>query len=128
MSATSHPAAPLCRYHTDAYRFIFEALHHTQKKLDRRQQKNADDESAHISGKELLEGIRELALQDFGLLAKTVFAHWGVRETADFGKMVFEMVERGEMRKTDRDRLSDFSNVYSFNEALDENYQISLSN
>lgn len=126
MSATSNTAAPMCRYHTDAYRFIFEALHHTQKKLDRTHRNNPDDESAHISGKELLEGIRELALKEFGLLAKTVFASWGVRETADFGKMVFEMVERGEMRKTDRDRLSDFSDVYSFNEALDTQYEIQI--
>lgn len=111
------------KYHRDAYRFIFEALQFTQEKLKRVSRGGTEDD-AHISGQELMEGVRELALKKFGLLAITVFHHWGVRATDDFGRIVFELIERGEMRKTDRDQLSDFFAVYDFAEALDRQYVI----
>jgi uncharacterized repeat protein (TIGR04138 family) len=81
-------------YHPDAYRFVFDALKHTQEKLQRAADRGAEDESAHISGPELLEGVRELALQRFGLMAQAVFCHWGISSTDDFGRIVFELVER----------------------------------
>ncbi|AMV16839.1 Minf_1886 family protein [Planctomyces sp. SH-PL14] len=111
------------KYNRDAYRFIFEALQFTQEKLKRVSRGGTEDD-AHISGQELMEGVRELALKKFGLLAITVFHHWGVRATDDFGRIVFELIERGEMRKTDRDQLSDFFAVYDFTEALDRQYVI----
>lgn len=111
------------KYHRDADRFIFEALQFTQEKL-KRISRGASEDDAHISGQELMEGVRELALKKFGLLAITVFHHWGVRSTDDFGRIVFEAIERGEMRKTDRDQLSDFFAVYDFAEALDRQYVI----
>ncbi len=126
MSMTSQSAVPQLRFHADAYRFIFEALNHTQKVLDRPATEDYDDERAHISGRELMIGVKDLALERYGLLASNVFAHWGVRSTADFGRIVFEMIERGEMRKTERDQLSDFIDVYDFDEALDKDYKIPL--
>ena len=107
------------KYHTDAYRFVFDALQFTQEKLHRPKLSDPDDESAHISGQELLEGVRELALKKFGLMSRSVFAYWGISATEDFGRIVFELVERGEMRATERDRLGDFLNVYDFDDALD---------
>ncbi|QDU41004.1 hypothetical protein Mal4_53690 [Maioricimonas rarisocia] len=124
MSVTSRSAVPRLRYHPDAYRFVFEALQFTQEQLQRPPARDPDDESAHISGQELLAGVRELALQRYGLLARSVFGHWGVRSTSDFGRIVFELIERGEMRKTDRDQLSDFADVYQFDEALEGEYEI----
>ena len=88
----------------------------------------AEEESAHISGKELLEGVRLLAQEKYGLLAQTVFRSWGVESTGDFGRIVFELVERGEMRKTERDQLADFVDVYDFHEAFDQNYTIDVRN
>lgn len=122
MTTTSSRSLRL-KYHTDAYRFVFEALQLAQERLKRTAQ-DADDESAHISGPELLEGVRELALKKFGMLAKTVFHHWGVKSTDDFGRIVFELIERGEMRKTDRDQLTDFFDVYDFDKALVRDYTI----
>ena len=116
--------SPKLRYHIDAYRFVFDALQFMQEKLEKSQAASTDDESAHISGPQLLEGVREVALDRFGLMAKAVFAHWGIDSTDDFGRIVFEMVERGEMRKTEQDRISDFYSVYQFDEALDRAYQI----
>lgn len=122
MTTTSSRTLRL-KYHPDAYRFVFEALQFAQERLKRTAQ-DAEDESAHISGPELLEGVRELALKKFGMLAKTVFAHWGIRATDDFGKIVFELIDRGEMRKTDRDQLTDFFDVYDFDQALVRDYLI----
>jgi uncharacterized repeat protein (TIGR04138 family) len=117
-------SSPKLRYHVDAYRFVFESLQFMQEKLQKSRTADADEESAHISGPELLEGIRELGLRRFGLMSRAVFAHWGIQGTEDFGKIVFELVERGEMRKTDRDRISDFYSVYEFADALDLAYEI----
>ncbi len=115
------------RYHANAYQFIFAALRYTQQSLGKSSDPQGDESDAHITGRELLEGIRLLGQQDFGLMARTVFRGWGVTSTEDFGKIVFELVERGEMRKTDRDNLHDFVGVYKFEDALDGTYKIDCS-
>jgi uncharacterized repeat protein (TIGR04138 family) len=127
MSAIEQTAATRFKFHSDAYRFVFEALHHTQQKLKRPVAHDLDDDRAHITGPELLHGIRELALERYGLLARNVFSHWGIKSTGDFGRIVFELIDRGEMRKTERDQLSDFIDVYDFDEALDHDYKIDIS-
>ncbi|SFH61155.1 Minf_1886 family protein [Planctomicrobium piriforme] len=127
MSATGQSTLPRFRFHNDAYRFVFEALHHTQQRLKRPIVHDVDDDRAHITGPELLHGVKDLALERYGLLAKNVFSHWGVKSTGDFGRIVFELIERGEMRKTDRDQLTDFYDVYDFEDALDRDYKINVS-
>lgn len=124
MSITSKSVRRGLKYHPQAYQFMFSALRHTQEKLGKARQQNQETEESHISGQELLAGVRDLALQQFGLLTQTVFRYWGIQETADFGRMVFELIERGEMRKTDRDSLSDFFDVYEFEDVFDLNYQV----
>ena len=111
-------------YDVQAYRFVFESLNHTIAKLS---------EPRHVTARELLDGIRELAKDKFGLLARTVFENWGLSSTKDFGEIVFSLVSYGLMGKTDEDRLEDFDSVYDFKEGLDDEYlaelprQISLS-
>lgn len=97
------------RYHSDAYDFVMQALWFTQKKIKR---------NGHISGKELLVGIKEFVLDQYGPMAKTVIEYWGIRTTEDFGKIVFNMIEAGLMRKTEEDKLDDFKGVYSFDKAF----------
>ena len=131
MSMIKTPAAAL-KYHPDAYRFVDQALRFTQRRLGRtpdvmQQDQEFDEDSAHISGPELLDGVRGLAIQEFGLLTIPVLKYWGIRTTDDFGRIVFDFIERGAMRKTDRDQLTDFFDVYDFEEAFDRNYQIDLS-
>ncbi len=116
------------RYHRNAYEFLFEALRFTQETLNRGMVlEGVDEDSAHISGKELLDGIRQLALDKYGLLAQSVFRYWGVENTEDFGRIVFDLVERGEMRKTERDQLSDFVELYDFHKTFNEDYEIDIS-
>jgi uncharacterized repeat protein (TIGR04138 family) len=131
MSTLKTPAASL-KYHPDAYRFVDQALRFTQRRLGRTSDavehgQEFDEDSAHISGPELLDGVRELALQEFGLLTIPVFRYWGIRTTGDFGRIVFDFIERGAMRKTERDQLTDFFDVYAFEKAFDRDYQIDLT-
>src|ERR1700730_6788410 len=85
------------RYAYEAYELVFEWLAHTQKRLGRQQPRGEEGGAVgpqhHVSGPELLEGIRELALREFGLMARTVFSLWGIQGTADFGEIVFNLVE-----------------------------------
>lgn len=124
MTTTSRAIEREARYHANAYHFVYDALRFTQQTLNRGVADTEESEDAHISGVELLGGIREFALLQFGLLTRTVFRHWGIRSTGDFGRIVFELISRGKMSKTDRDQLSDFFDVYDFEEAFDRNYQV----
>ena len=101
------------RYKPNAYKFTLDAVHFTANRIGERR---------HITGEELLEGIRELALDRFGPMAKTVFEQWGIARTEDFGEIVFQLVEAGLLGKTDRDRPSDFAQGFDFNDAFVRNF------
>ena len=102
------------RYTRDAYTFVREALDFTQKLMV----KENRGQIRHVSGQELLEGIRQFALQQFGPMTVTVFEEWGIRHCRDFGEIVFNMVETGLLAKTEHDRRDDFQNGYDFSEAF----------
>ena len=125
---TSSPVKTKPRYHSNAYHFVFSALQFTQEKLNRTAAHVLHEEEAHISGPELCDGLRELALQKFGLLTKTVLREWGVTSTDDIGRIVFELIERGEMRKTDRDALEHFLDLYDFDDVFDQGYRVDVTN
>ncbi len=103
------------RYDREAYVFVREALDHTIKTLKKDRNRN---EARHVSGQELLEGIREHALKEYGPMAITVLASWGVCNCANFGDIVFNLVEKGVLGKTDQDRREDFQSGYDFQEAF----------
>src|SRR5262249_23199933 len=86
----------------------------------------AAERQHHVSGQELLAGIRDLALREFGFMARTVFHMWGIQRTDDFGDIVFNLVEAGLMNKTDEDTRQDFHDVYDLNQALVQGYRIEL--
>jgi len=115
------------RYAYEAYEFIDRALQHTQKALGRERSPDSapGDPKLHVSGRELLHGARELALSEFGLMARTVFAMWGIHQTVDFGNIVFNLIDAGLMSKNDDDTVDDFRDVYDFEQALD--YRIHLN-
>jgi uncharacterized repeat protein (TIGR04138 family) len=93
---------------------VREALDFTSKLLE----KPADGPKRHVSGTELLEGIRRYALQEFGPMSLTVLNTWGITTTADFGEIVFHLVEVGLLGKTEEDRREDFADGYNFHEAF----------
>jgi uncharacterized repeat protein (TIGR04138 family) len=81
---------------------------------------------SHASGRELLDGIKDLALNRYGSMAKTVFEYWGIRETIDFGNIVFNMVNANILSKTTDDKLSDFEKVFDFTEVFEKGYRITV--
>jgi len=102
------------RFQRDAYHFLRESLDFTQKLVS----KENRGQVRHVSGQELLEGIRQFALQQFGPMAITVLEEWGIRNCKDFGEIVFNMVESGLLAKTEKDTRDDFQTGYNFNEAF----------
>jgi uncharacterized repeat protein (TIGR04138 family) len=102
------------RYTREAYTFVREALDFTQKLIVKEKRSRI----RHVSGQELLDGIRQFALQQFGPMTVTVLAEWGIRSCKDFGEIVFNMVETGLLAKTDRDSRDDFQNGYDFTDAF----------
>ncbi|MDK2857479.1 MAG: hypothetical protein PWQ29_1137 [Verrucomicrobiota bacterium] len=97
------------RYAAEAYAFVRSGLDYTVRCLEK---------PRHVSGQELLAGIREFALAEFGPMAKTVLNSWGITRTEDFGEIVFNMVEIGLLGRTDKDSREDFANGYDFEEAF----------
>jgi uncharacterized repeat protein (TIGR04138 family) len=102
------------RYTREAYTFVREALDFTQKLIVKEKRSRI----RHVSGQELLDGIRQFALHQFGPMTVTVLAEWGIRNCKDFGEIVFNMVETGLLAKTDRDSRDDFQNGYDFTDAF----------
>jgi len=102
------------RFHRDAYLFVREALDFTQKLVI----KENRGQIRHVTGQELLEGVRQLALQQLGPMTPTVFEEWGIKNCRDFGEIVFNMVEIGLLAKTEKDSRDDFQNGYDFTEAF----------
>lgn len=98
------------RYQRDAYIFLRDALDFTTK-----QQKKAKGTNVrHVTGPELLEGLRQYALKEFGPMVITVFDNWGIHSCEDIGNMVFNLIGTGIFGKTEEDSIEDFRNVYNF--------------
>ena len=102
------------RYQRDAYFFVKDALDYTQKLSV----KSGQGKLRHVTGQELLAGIREFALEQFGPMTITVFEEWGIRSCQDFGEIVFNMVESSLLAKTEHDSREDFKDGYDFQDAF----------
>lgn len=107
-------AERLGRFRPEAYFFILRALEFTRQRLQL---------PGHVSGRELAEGARDLALEEFGPMALDVLNHWGLTATIDLGRMVYDLIEADLLRKTDEDSLDDFAEVYDFREAFEQGYR-----
>ncbi len=103
------------RYKIEAYAFVHDALSHTWRQLKQRR---------HVTGRELLDGVKDLALIRYGPMAKAVLNSWGVMTTDDIGAIVFNLVDAGILSKTEEDRLEDFHNVYDFDEVFVRSYDL----
>ena len=110
------------RYSLHAYQFVFEGLSYTAKTLGK-DTSSPREEERHISGQQLLEGIRAYALEEYGYMANMMFKLWGVKNDSDFGEIVFNLVENGLMGKTETDSREDFKNVYDFKEVFDDGFK-----
>ena len=101
------------RYDERAYLFVLAALEFCQQRLEERR---------HITGQELAEGCRDLALERFGVMSRLVLDHWGIRSTADIGNIVFALVDLGMLLSQPNDTREDFEEVYRFDQAFERDY------
>jgi uncharacterized repeat protein (TIGR04138 family) len=115
--AVEHLTSMDPRYHRDAYYFIREALDQAVK-LRQRQL----GESGHVTGQQISDGARQVAVKQFGPMALTVLEYWGITKTEDFGEIVWNLIDLGVFGKTDADSRKDFQAVYSFQDAFVEPY------
>lgn len=103
------------RYSRQAYCFVMDALNYiTSRMSDRR----------HITGQELSRGIRDYAVQQFGIATRLVLEQWGIVKTRQIGDIVFNLIDGGLMRKTDEDSIDDFNEVFDFETEFDSKYLI----
>lgn len=107
------------RYSAQAYAFLCAVLPFTVKHLGRQ---DADDR--HVTGQELLQGFRALALRDFGPMALYVLHEWGITRSEDVGNMVYNLIEAKYFGKNDSDSINDFSDGVCLTEALTRPYQV----
>lgn len=107
------------RFGKGAYYFVRKALDFTVKELSEDKTRS----SHHVSGQELLEGIRKYALDQYGPLTLTVLKDWNVKRCSDFGAIVFNLVDYGVLGKTDTDRREDFKEGYDFKDAFVRPFQ-----
>ena len=111
------------RYSLEAYAFVMEAVEHAKsvRKRERILAKpsvKGSTVSRHVNGRELCEGLRQLANQHYGFMAVTVLKHWGIESTRDIGEMVFHLIDSGHLKKSANDSRADYIDVYSFEDAF----------
>ncbi len=111
------------RYTPEAFQFVFESLEHAVRLAGRG---SAEGAQRHVTGQELLAGMREHAGQIFGPMAAQVWRSWGVREALDWGRIVFLLVEGGLLNRQETDSLDDFREGFDFDEAFVRDYRPSL--
>lgn len=101
------------RYPEAAYVFVLGALNYVLERLP---------EPRHITGGEMAGGVRDLAIERFGPMARTVLEHWGIEQTVDVGEIVFALVESGVLIKQEEDTRDDFVDVFDFDDAFGSPY------
>ena len=79
-------------------------------------------ERRHITGAELAHACRELAMERFGVMAKMVLEHWGIRSTSDIGDVVFTLVELQLLISQSTDTREDFVDLYDFETSFERDY------
>jgi uncharacterized repeat protein (TIGR04138 family) len=133
------------RYSIEAYAFVLEALNYAKyvklkgkardrdksrsRESDRRRLPSSQESkktrvSAHVTGRELCDSLRKLALRQFGSMAATVLYHWGVRSTSDIGDIVYNLIAAGDLEKTPNDSRTDFDKVFDFETALKPKFSL----
>lgn len=110
------------RFDRAAYAFVRDGLEHAVKELKKRDAARAKV-SRHVTGRELAEGLRDYALDQFGPLARTVLNNWGLHETIHFGDIVYNLIEYNVFSKTESDRREDFADIYSFDDAFEQPFR-----
>lgn len=111
------------RYSPEAFTFLFESLPHAVRLAGKEE---AQGQERHVTGQQVLAGMRDHALQLFGPLAAPVWRSWGVHKTIDWGHIVFLLVENGLLNRQDSDQVDDFRDGFDFEDAFVRGYHVPL--
>lgn len=135
MTQEIHPLVKLLcedtRYKLEAYQFVRAGLKYAQDELGLgSDEPSAEDAPAppgkvrHVTGQDLSHALRQFAHQQYGYMARLVLASWGITTTSDFGEIVYNLIKIGEMTKSAHDRREDFDDVFDFQQALEQEFEI----
>jgi uncharacterized repeat protein (TIGR04138 family) len=111
------------RYAPEAFGFLSEALDYAVRLAGKDTAKGAE---RHISGQEVLAGLKACAREQFGPLAAHVWRAWGIRDTIDWGNIVFLLVDEGLLRRQSEDTIDDFRPSFDFDREFVEDYRPEL--
>ncbi len=116
------------RFSYEAYEFVCDAVTFTQDRLGRAgsESDEEDDEDRHVCGAELLRGVCDLAIQQFGMMAPVVFRRWGIRSTDDVGTMVFNLIKVQRLSKSERDAPDDFRDLFDLHQSLADGFELTV--
>ena len=117
-------------YNVEAFVFVQRGLDFTVRRIHGELDEEQEIDEApnrHVSGQDLCKGLRDFAIDQYGLMARSVLRRWGILKSEDFGKIVFAMVDAGLMHKTDQDRVEDFRDVFAFSDAFAPNLTLAES-
>ena len=115
-------------YSLEAFLFLQRGLDYTVRQIYGEPAENDQPQRRHITGKQLCCGLRDYAIQEYGLLALTVMRRWRITRCEDFGRIVFELVDAGLMQRSQGDTIEDFIDVFDFAEAFTPQLSLSESN
>ena len=110
-------------FEPDAYLFVRDALKFTVRNQSRKLAGGSAAIENHVSGQQLLDGVRRYALDQYGPMVPTVFSHWRIESCEDIGRIVFKLIDAGEFGKTEQDTLADFQGGFDFEEAFVEPFR-----
>jgi uncharacterized repeat protein (TIGR04138 family) len=129
MNDEPHPIFQLLqtdlRYQLNAYQFVRDSLAYAQEVLPNKE--SEEEHEPHLTGQQLCEAIRLFAIDQFGYMSKTVLNNWGIQGTNDFGEIVYNLIDIGMMKKSETDEREHFADVYSFEKAFVEDFQIDVA-
>jgi uncharacterized repeat protein (TIGR04138 family) len=129
MNDDPHPIFQLLqtdlRYRLNAYQFVRDSLAYAQEVLPNEESEKENE--PHLTGQQLCEAIRLFAIDQFGYMSKTVLNNWGIQGTNDFGEIVYNLIDIGMMKKSETDEREHFADVYSFEKAFVEDFQIDVA-
>ena len=129
MNDDPHPIFQLLqtdlRYQLNAYQFVRDSLAYAQEVLPN--EESEEENEPHLTGQQLCEAIRLFAIDQFGYMSKTVLNNWGIQGTNDFGEIVYNLIDIGMMKKSETDEREHFADVYSFEKAFVEDFQIDVA-
>ena len=123
-----HTLARQTKYPPQAFAFVQRGLDHAIKRIHGEPDPEVDLMSRHISGGQLCCGLREYAIERYGLMALSVLNSWQIRSCEDFGHIVFAMVDSGLLHKTENDSIEDFRNLFEFDAAFSPSLELTENN